>query len=129
MRSTYNEVLIFRPLLLWQTIGMKNKPYWANIMPPTPSAQLSQVLNLVIKSFIFKINEIEFRNYDLTSFSQNYSSLGAPALTALYEYWASHLNFSLSKTSRSGNSFFEMRFLFHKNFLFYLIEIENFSGS
>ena len=33
---------------------MKNSPYWAYITPPTPSVQMSQVLNLDIKSFISK---------------------------------------------------------------------------
>ena len=56
MRSTYNEVLVFRPLLIWQTKGMKNSPYSANITPPTHSVQMSQVLNLDIISFISKIN-------------------------------------------------------------------------
>ena len=33
---------------------MKNSPYWAYITHPTPSVQMSQVLNLDIKSFISK---------------------------------------------------------------------------
>ena len=33
---------------------MKNSPYWAYATHPTPSVQMSQVLNLDIKSFISK---------------------------------------------------------------------------